>query len=629
MIDKCSILLGIFGRYEALTYQLQRKINQIKELSEEYEIVISIDGGKWKTAPMIQLLHVKLPKAKIVLLDQCTNLPAKVFNAGMREITGKYIIFSTLYGTDVANAAYKFSKAISEYNKREHAFALGRHLAFYLRPTGMRESPIFFDEALYGQAQCSDSLHIDEWCIDKEIWEEMGGFPETFLLQEELERYATLAFIRYGEVLCAGTLAEQEMSVSLRELPFEKRLVQNRDLAKRYAIYSNAISRSNGRTHNDCLREFLQDISEEEANYVCMNDVIQSKRQTSNHPYKIYIIGGYWEYHHNQIGFFNYLENLYGSGFATFNVGLEHLVMPSQLDEYDLVIFTRCRSDHAIDLMEYCEQKEIPSVYMIDDNWFSIAKDYPEQGNIFEIGNSNFDNFIRALSLCKSTFVYNPIIRKMVLPYSKNVQMLPISVCEESFQAKTYRERKDKELYVGFSGSLRWNDVAFRALARVARRRKDIKIFLVGVLSKEQELYFTGIDVIRLPVMSYSVYAKKMAEIQPDLMVAPLDHNTTCRSKCANKYVESAIVGAACIYSDTEPYKSVVMEGINGYFVTDETDDGWFDKIMEVLDDIPRLRKVQKNARRDVTQNYSVKHLLPVFRQKITTVIEQEELIDD
>ena len=89
-----------------------------------------------------------------------------------------------------------------------------------------------------------------------------------------------------------------------------------------------------------------------------------------------------------------------------------------------------------------------------------------------------------------------------------------------------------------------------------------------------------------------------------------------------NKYVESGILHAACVFSKVEPYTQVVRDGQNGYFVEDETEDAWYEKLSSIISNIDKLRQVQENVYNDVLENHTVQAILPDFVKKISDVIE-------
>ena len=403
----------------------------------------------------------------------------------------------------------------------------------------------------------------------------------------------------------------------------------SKDLAIRYAIYSSGVA-AKSRTRNECARAFAEDLCDiDAAEYYQRTGFSRLGNAPFQTRFKILILGGYWEYHHNQVCFFNYFERLYGQGFATYRSVFEYHVPANLLLEYDLVIFSRCRSNNMITLLHFCQEYDIPTMYMIDDNWLTLAKDHPKEGGIFVPGNPNYDNFIEALGLCKATWLFSDLLREDVLPFTRCVQKFKISVDPHVFEVSNPRKRDDNMLYVGFSGSLRYDDAAFRALARYARRHSNVIIVLIGDLSPTQRLLFKNVNTIRLAFQNYDRYAKNISYLRPDVLVAPLGNTRTNQSKCYNKYIESGVIGAVGIYSKIKPYTDIVEDDKNGYYVNEDTAEGWYKKLEEVLSDIPKLRAIQYAVQRDVLEYHTVDVLLIPFVEKITTIIREAGLKDD
>jgi len=91
---------------------------------------------------------------------------------------------------------------------------------------------------------------------------------------------------------------------------------------------------------------------------------------------------------------------------------------------------------------------------------------------------------------------------------------------------------------------------AFTALSNVARKYDNVRVLLFGGLSDEQKALFAGIDTIMLGHVPYQMYCKKMKELAPDILLAPLTEDRTSMSKCPNKYLEIGGIGSAGIYTD-------------------------------------------------------------------------------
>ncbi len=626
-----TVVLLLLGQYERQLYELDRKIQEMKQLQDTVEVVVAGDHDIWSAIPAIQMLQLQNPDMQFIFLSQ-RSLPAAVMNAAMSKDRTPYVLFSLL-GDPIVERVDLFGRALRvEEDCQKGTDERDKMPAFYLCPAPDSQNRDVYQPApenLYGWAMSSEkSFCLGSFCAPVQLLHEAGKFDENPLLKDEIERWYALLVTAGGTAVAVG--AESHYVKRLREYPLSGKSVSGyRDLAVRYATYCRG-SAAEKRLPEECAKQFADDLCDADARlYAEITGIHRSKKLSNAKRYRILIVGGFWEYHHNQICFMNYLERMYGKGFATFRSVFEYHCPVNLVLDYDLVIFSRCRSQNMLRMAKLCEERGIATLYMIDDNWMSIAKDHPKQGAIFVPGNENYDNFVEALGLCKATWLFSDVLRQDVLPYTKCVKKFKISADPMLFRSDRTRTRSDDQLYVGFSGSLRYNDGAFQALARYARRHANIVVILIGILSPEQEMLFKNLKTIRLPFSSYNTYARNVAAIVPDLLIAPLEHTRTMESKCYNKYVESGIVGSACVFSKCKPYTDVVKEGFNGYFVEDESPEGWYQKLEEILADTKKLRSVQKRAQEDVMCNHTVDRLLQGFCDKLGSVVEGENLKDD
>lgn len=622
-MNKLTVAFLLIGDYYSQMSELSQTIEAAKRLKYQCEtdVIFAADSGDWRSIPMLQMLST-INGIEVIYPSKGKLTPLQVMNTVMDYCKTNFITFSLL-GDQIESVLPLFQSKLSEDDSPCRVFLIIPDV------TGTNE---FQPEAnaLYGWLKASaNGIPLASYCVSSDYLRSLGPMDESPVLFFETERYFGMWICRNGEV--SGLNPHFAQRRFIRELPSGTVKKAPENLAVRYATYATGLAVS-FQSSLDCAVSFFQDLNEEDRRVFASfyPDLIFPHRQTKyNCHYRILVVGGHWEYHHNQICFFNFMEKLFGEGYATYRSIFEYNHPANIVLNYDFVIFTRCRSENYLQMLEMCQSKNIPNIYMIDDNWLSIRKDYPEMGQIFVEGNPAYDNFIHGLSLCKTAWVYNDTLKSDVTPYTKCVKKFKISVNLDTFKSETQRIRRDDEIYIGFSGSLRYNDIAFKALARYARRHTDTKLILIGYLSKAQELLFNGLNVIRIPFQSYGKYAKDIAAIRPDLLIAPLDDNHTSNSKCANKYIEAAAAGSVVLCSYCLPYSQYIVDGENGYFVDTETEDAWYQKLCEVLSDIPRLRRVQENAVHDIQEHYSVDRLLDDFVKKTTEIIQETVIEDD
>lgn len=390
---KLAIVILLLGRYEVQVRQLDRAIKAIDKLSEDVQVILSADSKAWIAAPQLQMF-VRLNKN----VDFCYSendciVPAAAMNRGLEFVNADYIQFALLEDPFVERSSVFLNKIEDKAGE----------CAFYFEPdiSNSKECAATVNE--YGWSQTTNiGIGLGALCVPIEVVHRIGKIDENPILGSEVERWYALAVSRNTNLISVGV--EQENTLRLYEYPSQRhRYLSNaRDLAIRYAVYTNGIAAAN-RSLDQWASDFEKDLNSTDRKvYEQITGICPPAHQNikNREPYKIMIVGGCWEYHHNQICFFNYLEYLYGRGFATYRPVLEHTMSPEMVIDYDLVIFTRCRSKQAIAAIQKCNERGIASLYMIDDNWLTIAEDHPEHGSIFVPGNEQYDNFIEAVGLC-------------------------------------------------------------------------------------------------------------------------------------------------------------------------------------------------------------------------------------
>jgi glycosyltransferase involved in cell wall biosynthesis len=259
---------------------------------------------------------------------------------------------------------------------------------------------------------------------------------------------------------------------------------------------------------------------------------------------------------------------------------------------------------------------------MIDDNWFSVGRDWPDQySELFADDGPIMRNFLAGVQGADAVLTYNPLLVEDLQPYARKVVTLPNSVDIERFE-RVPRGKARAEFVIGYAGSPRFSDAAFEALAQVGRRR-NVQVALLGDLAPRQLALFQGIDVIRRGFTDYENYLKTLRELRLDILVAPLDFSRTSRSKCPNKYLEITAAGGIGVYSKVEPYTWYVENDRNGVLVADSEDPSAWRRAILSLMDRRKLDRLQRAARADVLENYSSRKVAGLFADLISTVIAE------
>ena len=604
-----SIVIPLIGEYPELIDNLESAINALDSIQKRVDIIFVSYDSSWRFSPQYQLLNISLKECKVLELDQDLGSLGLMLNKAIETIQTKLTIFIPLNQIDCINDI----EAILKYIKNN---SLENEIGYVARNEENKEYPS--NQVNYGHLQIKKIYNLADLIIPTDILKKFR-FNEDELLQYEIDWDISLRLARRYDFV--NIIISQYKSKKFTEYPFENHFTISNDIIHRYVL---SLGSQENLSQYEIRNMFIRDLKKSDRERVEKSRLkinTENKEENSETPYKITVLGGFWEYHHNQICFFNYFEKAFGTGFCTYKVGFDNEADRDFIEGSDLVIFTRCRSENSIQLIEYCNEKGIATIYMIDDNWISIGKDYPEvYGNLFTKGNPNYDNFIRAISLCDETWCYNEIIEEDISRYAKRTFKFDLNVDTDMY--KPLKEKCNDKIIVGYSGSLRSNNEAFEAMVKIAKKYKNIEIVLIGILSKEQEDLFHGLNYERKDFMPYVKYSKMISNISPDILLAPLEDNRTSNSKCFNKYLESATLEAIGVYSKVKPYTDIIEDGVNGYFVEKNTVNSWFDKLEVAILDIQKLRTMQKYAYENVENNYSTSSLLDKFKKEIERVVE-------
>ncbi len=602
-----TVIINVIGRKESSQNNLNRVIKELQNIEDPIDIIMVFDGENWNNMPLVKSIRCIIPDAKMVFVEKETSVPSILYNKGIALVKTKYVALFNICTEHINDRLKLFKDGIKNSSSSDKILYLSSNADY-----GVYRNSQF----LYGVLQIMNPFSLDDFVFDLEILKKYK-LNEVCFLQKKYEQELLLRIARNNSFIEIGSIIPNS-----KKIEYSNQFNISDRLIDAYIVRCGEFSLY--KKNDEILSDFIADLKEEDyCSIIQYMGNIHKKECVAekNSKYRILILGGIWEYHHIQVVFLNYLDKMVGSGFATYSIGYDEKYKKQNLREYDLVILCRCRSENGIEIAEYCNANRIKCIYMLDDNWLSIAKDYPKEGAIFVKGNPNYDNFLKMVSLADSVLYFNEKIKEDLQEYARSFVKFRISVNPEVFSSdKEYS--KSGNLIIGYAGSLRYDSTAFKALAKVSKERNDVQILLVGSFSDEQLQLFDGAKVLIFPFSSYSCYAELMSRMRPDLLIAPLENNRTSGSKCYNKYVESGVIGSACLFSEVEPYTEVVKDGENGFFVDENTIDGWYKKINAIVDNRSALEKVKKNAKKDVFDNHSVESVLPTFIEIIKHAVE-------
>lgn len=586
------------------------------------------DGHHWAQVADIAGLR-KDHHVRFVSVAQ-SSMPACLFNAGAELAKGEYLAF-LWPGVEAGQWLASISELVGHIEPGdlllagevdESSMRPGIPGSWLCNPTaGMPNSyPT-------GWLELSDYLPMANCLVERASFLKAGGFSSSILLQRGFWWDFTLRYGRAGRIRAVEGVPCASSVWSWHEYPLSHEVMLSGDLVARRVMratlaenvlpsdkvdFDDALTFS--RSLNSRTREWLhKQISFFSSTAV--NDFFSKQEklppQTAPEPLRITVLGGPGEPAHNQLCFFNYFALLERNHKLTWRTVLDTAAHTTDLVNSDIVIFSRVKSEEGCRLMDFCVSIGIPTIYMLDDNWFTVGKDWPVYAELFSESSTIVKSFKYCLERADFALTYNQYLNDDMRPHSRMVVQLPTNIELSEFNPRPKLVGRRK--IVGYVGSPRPDDVAFRALVNVALRREDFDVMYMGADLPD---CFANIPANRLRrepyVFGYRRYAAILSGYAPDVLLAPLGTTRFDASKCPNKFLEISAVGAAGIFSNVEPYLSVVENGKTGLFA-DSNQTSWENAIERLLDDDALRTDIQGRAHRKVRETFSTENVLPHF----------------
>ncbi len=592
-------------------------------------IHIVVDGPEWQES--IGSEKLAIANATVSVLAQESHLPAELIERGLAETNAEFHSFlwpGVEVSTWFANKAALLAQARNQNAGLVCGYrGSGERRRFAHQSYLTHPDDGFAPDAPRAWLQMLDLVPMANSVLRRSMWKELGGFSRAPALQRAFWWEFTLRVANRQSIACLPL--QPIPSRGWHTFPFARRLAMPASQVQQCMMWAQGermrtapLLESETKTPRpDATTPADDRWATLPTELRARLDEIRGKR-----PLRIVVLGGVNEPAHNQLCFFNYFERMRDWGLVEWRSCLDTLAQAADLAFCDLVIFSRVRSANGARLMDFCRGNGVATLYMLDDNWFWLGREWHEYAGIFAPGLPDFDNFLHCLQQADVTLTYNQALADDLAPHARKLMQIPTNVDLSVFPRAP---RNDKApTVIGYVGSLRKNLAPFAALVEIARARDDVRILVMSNALPEE---FADLPAGRVQFhpyqFNYAGYAKTVCEARPDVLVAPIGATRFEASKCPNKFLEITASGAAGVYSRAEPYLSSVRDGETGLFAGEDVAE-WRRQIERLIDDAPLRRNIAAQALQVVAGQYDTAAVLPRFLdvlQEATTAITFEE----
>lgn len=280
-----------------------------------------------------------------------------------------------------------------------------------------------------------------------------------------------------------------------------------------------------------------------------------------------------------------------------------------ELERCDLLLLMRACQPDALRLVEDANERGIPVIYAIDDDFETLDPETP-LGRYYQETKA----WERLLTICSKSaqvWAFSDALKRKIGPVQQCIVVPPAIASFEMIDSLRAEQGQPQfsngaRRVIGYAAT-RYHSVDIDSIAQSLKYLLDdaqsLEIEFVGVRCESLAEHPRVRHFEQLP--SLDEYYSFVLSRQWDIGLAPLLRNAANDAKTDNKYREYAALGIPAVYADAPPYWKSVIDGYNGVVASGL--DGWLEALKSLLQDQHFACQIASNARADIEKRYSVR----------------------
>ncbi|HEY9757568.1 MAG TPA: glycosyltransferase [Oculatellaceae cyanobacterium] len=306
-----------------------------------------------------------------------------------------------------------------------------------------------------------------------------------------------------------------------------------------------------------------------------------------------------------QIGVIKPLSALASRRLLDLDVKLETKASVTAIHQADIVVFCRNTEPSYAYLLNEAVSTNKPIIYDLDDNFWDVPFETdPELARYHRLP-LRIQQLEKYLTHATLVRVYSPVMRELVSRLNPAVKLLKagfdFSLLPSQVQPRDSRG-KIRVVYATSRTVDNQYKLFMRGMTEALCHFGDKVEFTIWGCSPGDLAGHKGIKILPL-IGDYESFLHKFARSGFDVGLAPMEDTAFYRSKTNTKLRDYGACRVAGIYSDVEVYSSCVEDGKTGLLVPN-TDEGWFNAIVKLVDQTDLRTTIQENAYKKVYEEY-------------------------
>lgn len=215
----------------------------------------------------------------------------------------------------------------------------------------------------------------------------------------------------------------------------------------------------------------------------------------------------------------------------------------------------------------------------------------------------------KVAAICKWSWkisVGNRFLSSFAEKYNRNVFIIPTVVDTENMHNPIAYPGQNRGKTIGWTGTFT-NFANLSMIVSVLQRLdKEERASILVIADRDPE-----IKNLRYQFQKWNKETEIKDLLQFDIGLMPLLDEEFQKGKCGFKAIQYMALGIPAVVSPVGVNSEIVNDGLNGYWAT--TEDEWYSKLRELLDNNSKRVKFGKGARKKIVSDYSVQSTLKPF----------------
>jgi glycosyltransferase involved in cell wall biosynthesis len=207
--------------------------------------------------------------------------------------------------------------------------------------------------------------------------------------------------------------------------------------------------------------------------------------------------------------------------------------------------------------------------------------------------------FVQMIKASDVVIAGNEFLKKEVLPYHSDVEVIPTPIDQERYPLKDYSILKERVTlgWIGDHGSIHYLEKMKPLFEKMGKRYPHIELKIVCDT-------FFDCENLRV-VKKHWTPEEEVKDLQGfDIGVMPLIEDPWSWGKCGLKIVQYQGVGVPVVCTPVGINQDLVEDGVNGFWA--RTFEEWEEKLSLLIENDRLREKMGREGRRRVLESYTV-----------------------